>query len=104
VSRVPRSDDVSLAWASTSWLTLRGEATVGVVLDATRPSYSLGELAIPVSITFWDLVEVVARPALAVGFTADERRVFGGTLGVGPGVALVPLDDTLRFRAARWGF
>jgi hypothetical protein len=102
--QLPVREDVTLAWAAASWLTLRAGLGAGFVLDATRLSSSFVELAVPLSLELWGTVELVGRPALAFGVAEEERSVFGGTQAIGPGVALVPLDFTLRFRLPALGF
>jgi hypothetical protein len=102
--QVPLREDVTLAWGAASWLTLRVGLGAGVVVDATRTAFSYAEFGAPLSFTFGPAVEVVWRPALAVGLGEEERAVFGGTQSWSSGVAFVPFDFALRFRIGAIGF
>lgn len=102
--QLPVREDVGVAWRAWSWLTLRGGLGAGLTLDLGRSSGSYADLALPVSATFFDVVELVYRPYLSLPVAREDRATFGGTRELSASTALVPLDFALRFRAPVLGF
>lgn len=101
---LPLREDVAAAFRPRAWLALRGGLGAGVTVDLGRGATSYVELALPVSVTIVEVVELAYRPLLSLPVASEERTTFGGTRSLSASTALVPLDFTLRFRVPALGF
>jgi hypothetical protein len=100
---VPR-EDVTVAYQATRWLTLRAGLGLGLGLDATSAARSHLEFALPLGVTFFDLLEVVYRPFVSAPLGAERRAVFGGDRELFTSTGPVLFDVQLRVRLGRLGW
>lgn len=101
---VPIREDVGVAWRTRGWLALRGGLGAGLAVDLGKGATSYAELALPVSVTLVEVVEIVYRPYLSLPIASEERATFGGSRSLSASVGVVPIDFALRFRVRALGF
>jgi hypothetical protein len=101
---LPVREDVSLAFAASHWLTLRGGLGVGVTIDATASDRSFAELALPIGLTFFRTIELIYRPMLSVPLGTESSPVFGGERELATRLAVLPFELSLRYRIQALGW
>ena len=101
---LPVREDVSLAFAASHWLTLRGGLGVGGTIDATASDRSFAELALPMGLTFFRTIELIYRPMLSVPLGSESSPVFGGERGLATRLAVLPFELSLRYRIQALGW
>ncbi len=84
--------DVTFAFTPTTWLTLRAGLGLGFTLDASGPDRSFAEVAVPIGVTFFRLVEVVYRPFLSVPAGGETVGVAGGTRTLSTRLLVMPFE------------
>jgi hypothetical protein len=97
-------EDVSLAVAVASWMTVRVGLGVGFTFDTTATARSDVELAVPVGVTLFKVVEVAYRPMLVLPVGREQTAVLGGTRTLSTRLAVLPFEVALRFRIGALGW
>ncbi len=97
-------EDVTFAYAATTWLTLRAGLGLGTSIDTATSPWSLGEVALPLSVTFLDWVEVQYRPMISVPFGLQASPALGGTHEHSARLAVLPFEVALRVRISALGW
>jgi hypothetical protein len=91
-------EDVTFAFDATTWLTLRAGLGLGFTIDASGPDRSFAELAVPIGVTFFKIVEVVYRPFLALPTGGETVGVAGGSRTLSTRLMVMPFEVQLRIR------
>ena len=102
--QLPMREDLTLAFAATRWLTLRGGLGLGLTIDVTASRRTFAELGVPVGVTFFKTIELVYRPVLTIPLASETSPVFGGDRELSTRFGVQPFELLLRARLGALGW
>jgi hypothetical protein len=102
--QLPVREDLTFAFATTRWLTLRAGLGAGLTLDTSAGRRSFAELALPIGLTFFHTIELVYRPMLSLPLGSETSPVFGGERAISTRLAVLPFELLLRVRIGALGW